>query len=72
MEIVHNNDWNQGVFTARKERLAKKAETEQIKVQAMADLAGQPVQQTSPLLYLIPVAGIIVIGAIILMSRKRK
>ena len=67
MEIAYNN-----LFEAYRERKATEAEAKLLQAQTMAELVDLPIQKISPLLYLIPVAGILVIGAVILMSKKRK
>jgi hypothetical protein len=71
MEILGESSFN-NLFEARRDRLAKEAEAELLKAQAMSDMARQPAQKTSPLLYLIPIAGILVIGAVILIARKKR
>lgn len=48
------------------------AEAELIKAQAMADLASKPAERVSPLLYIIPIIGILTIGGIILYKKTRK
>lgn len=51
---------------------ATKAEADKIKAQALLGLANRPAQKTSPLLFVIPVAGILVLGTIIIIASKRK
>ena len=71
MDILENSRWS-NLFEARKERLAMEAEAELMKAQALSNIANKPAQRTSPLIYLIPVVGILVIGAIVIISKKRK
>ena len=48
------------------------AEAELIKAQAYADLANKPARETNPLIFIIPAAGLLVLGTIFIIMRKRK
>lgn len=51
---------------------ATKAEAELLKAQALANLANKPAQGTNPLIFLIPVVGLLVLGAVFIIIRRRK
>ena len=72
-DILGNSSWS-NLCLSRECREAKKmeAESELIKAEALLEMSRQPAQRTSPLVYLIPVAGILVIGAIVIIAKKRR
>ena len=51
---------------------ATKAEADLIRAQALADLASRPARETNPLIFIIPAAGLLVLGTIFIIMRKRK
>jgi len=73
MDILGNSGWNNLCLTqACRDRKELELETDRMKAEALLSMANQPAQKTSPLIYLIPVAGILVLGAIVLVAKKRK
>ena len=69
MEILHN--YNYALFDAFRKRKEKEAEADLIKAQALAEIAGQPAEKTNPLLYVIPIAAVVVLGIVVIIKRKK-
>ena len=73
MDILENSGWNNLCLTqACRDRKEMELETDRMKAEALISMANQPAQKTSPLLYLIPVAGILVIGVIVIIAKKKR
>ena len=51
---------------------ATKAEADLVKAQALANLASKPAQKTNPLIFIIPVVGLLAVTIIFVIASKRK
>lgn len=48
------------------------AEAKKIKAEALATLASKPAQKMNPLIFIIPVAGLLTLGVIFIVATRRK
>ena len=67
-----DNLWGHNEFLGIGDAKRTKAEAALLKAQAYADLANKPAQEMNPLIFIIPVAGLLTLGVIFIVASKRK
>ena len=60
-----------GICGERCQRKKQEAEAGLLKAEAYATMASRPAEKTSPLFYLIPIIGILMIGGIIIYKKRK-
>lgn len=66
--MIHYNN----ALEAWRRRQEKKAEAELLKAEALKTISEQPADKINPLVYIIPVAAIIVLGIVVIVIKRKK